>query len=424
MDLVVEGRAFLGGRLVEAMVGIEGGKIARVAKSLPSSVVAGARRVQVRGVLLPGAVDAHVHAREPGLEHKERVATATLAALHGGVTTVLEMPNTAPAVTTRATFGDKRARWQAAARVDWGLHAMVDRDLQTFELGGAPVGYKLYLGGSTGAAGFPLGLLGSAARRATAAGRPLVVHAEHPDHLQEQDEADDWRAHGKARPPEAEWAAIKVLAAYVPKGARVVVAHATTAKGLKAARKAGLRVEVSPHHLLLDEREMDRQGPLAKVNPPLRGPKQREALWEAFAKGTADTLASDHAPHALDEKDAPFDKAPSGMPGVETMMPLMMAKVKAKGLSLAVLVKAACERPAQLFGLPKGQIAEGSDADLVAWDLTKVGVVEGAKLHSLCGWSAFEGHKAVWPHWALLRGEPAMEDGAALDTKGREVAPA
>jgi dihydroorotase len=421
MDLVLEGKAVMRGRIVEAMVAVENGRIARVAKTLPSSMTARARHVAVRGVILPGAVDAHVHFREPGLEHKERVASGTLAALHGGVTTALDMPNTQPAVQTRAALEDKQARFEASARVDWGLYAMVDPDLRVFELGSDPIGYKLYLGGSTNAPGVAPGSVGAAARRACQTGRPLVVHAEHPDHLEPT--LDDARAHGAARPPVAEWDAIVALANHVPDGARVSVAHVTTAKGLAAAKRAGLWAEASPHHLLLDERALERLGPAAKVNPPLRGPKDRAALWKAFVAGKVDTLGSDHAPHTREEKALGFAKAPSGMPGVETMLPLMLAKVKAGALGLPTLVRAACAQPARLFGLPKGRIEEGLDADLVVVDLKRVEPIVAARLHSACGWSCFEGEKAVFPRDVWLRGEEALRDGEALPTRGQQVRP-
>lgn len=419
MDLVVEGRALVRGRLVDCAIAIADGRIGRVAKAVGLAESAGARRIRVaRGVVLPGAVDAHVHLREPGLEHKETIASGTLAALHGGVTTVLEMPNTAPPVSTPQAFEDKRARFEGRARVDWGLHAMVDPDLRSFELADKPVGYKAYLGGSTQAPGVSVAMLGAAARHAQQVGRPLVVHAEHPDRLRPG--AMD---HGQRRPPEAEREGIAALAKAAPKGSRVLVAHCSTAKGLVVAKRAGLRAEVTPHHLLLDDRLVGQLGARAHVNPPLRGPKERAALWKLFAAGRADVLGSDHAPHTLDEKEAGLDKAPSGMPGVETLLPLMLAKVKARALALPRLVRCAAEGPAQLFGLPKGRIAEGFDADLVVADLGRVERIVPSKLHSKCGWTCFEGHPAVFPSLVLLRGEVALEDGEAKELRGREVQP-
>lgn len=425
MDLVVVGKALLGGRLVDCEVGIAGGRIARVAKSLAPAEAAGARRITVaRGFVTAGAIDGHVHLREPGLSHKETVAHGTLAALHGGVTTVLEMPNTRPPTDRPQHFEDKRRWFEGRAHVDWGLHAMVDAELRSFDLGARPVGYKAYLGGSTHAPGISPGNLGLAARRAHAAGRPLVVHAEHPAGLVEAPGGpDDWQAHGKARPVEAELQGIAHLARLAPERARILVAHCTTAKGLGMARKAGLAAEVTPHHLLLDDRALRDLGPRAKVNPPLRGPKERAALWKAFAEGKATTLGSDHAPHTLEEKQQGFAGAPSGMPGVETMVPLLMAKVKTRALTLPKLMAAAAEGPAQFFGLAKGRIAEGLDADLAVWDLARGRAIADRDLHSQCGWSCFEGHPAVFPTLVLLRGEVALEDGQATGVRGREVQP-
>jgi dihydroorotase len=423
MDLVVEGRAFVRGRLLECEVGIAEGRIARVRKALAPSERAGARALRVgRGAVLPGAVDAHVHLREPGLEHKETVRTGTLAALHGGVTTVLEMPNTVPPVASPHALEDKASRFAAHSLVDWGLHAMVDADLRAFELGARPVGYKLHLGPTTHAGAFPLMSLRAAMERAARAGRPLAVHAEHPRLVREA-EGPGWESHGKARPPEAEWRAVEALAAAAPARARVLVAHCSTVRGLQAARRAGFRAEVAPHHLLLDQAALRDQGARAKVNPPLRGPKERAALWKAFASGKAHALASDHAPHTAEEKAQGLDKAPSGMPGVETMLPLMLAKVRARSLGLGVLLRAACEGPADLFGLPKGRIEEGRDADLLLVDLSRAEPVRAAALHSKCGWTCFEGHKAVFPSAVLLRGEEALAEGRAAGLRGQPAWP-
>jgi len=423
VDLVVEGRAFVAGRLQECSIAVEGGRIARVARTLPSSATAGARRMRVpRGLVLPGAVDAHVHFRDPGATHKEDVASGTLAALHGGTTTVLDMPNTTPPVTTKEAFEAKRARFEAAARVDWALHAMVDPELRSFALGGLPVGYKAYLGPTTNADAFPAARLAEALRACSAARRPLVVHAEHPAHLRAAGR-DDWRAHGLDRPAEAEWEGIRAVAAAHRGRARVLLAHATTAKGLRLARRAGIGAEVTPHHLLLDEGAL-RKGPRAKVNPPLRSASERAALWKAFAAGQGTTLGSDHAPHTLAEKARSYAKAPSGVPGVETLLPLMLAKVAARSLGLGVLVKAASTAPAELFGLRKGRIARGFDADLVVADLRDARRVRAQDLHSRCGWTPFEGHRAVFPRLVVLRGDVALEDGKTQGVRGAEAVPA
>jgi dihydroorotase len=412
MDLVLAGRAWVRGRALPCEIGIAEGRIARIGRALPASETAGARVVRLRrGLLLPGAVDAHVHLREPGFPQKETIATGTLAALHGGVTTVLDMPNTQPPVVDRAALADKAERFAAHSRVDWGLHAMVDSELRSFALGSAPVGYKLYLGPSTHVGAFPAARLGEALARAAGTGRPLVVHAEHPDLL--RDDPDP----GAARPAEAEWRAVQALQDAAPERIALLVAHCTTARGLQLARRAGFAAEVSPHHLLLDHGALAELGARAKVNPPLRGPRERAALWQAFARGKASTLGSDHAPHTLAEKAQGLDKAPAGMPGVETMLPLLLARVRARALPLGVLVRAACERPAELFGLAKGRIAPGSDADLVHVELGHVTAVRARDLHSKAGWTCFEGWPAVFPRQVWLRGEEALGGEA----RGREA---
>jgi dihydroorotase len=177
---------------------------------------------------------------------------------------------------------------------------------------------------------------------------------------------------------------------------------------------------VTPHHLLLDSTA--NLGTRGKVNPPLRRREDRQALFHALVGGGFDTIASDHAPHTLDEKQEDFDYAPSGMPGVETMVPMLLHHVREKHLALNSVVSRVCERPAQIFGLNKGRIAEGFDADLVVVDLAMSSEIKADRMHSRCGWTAFEGMSGIFPRAVFVRGEMMIDNGSLVgDQKGWDV---
>jgi dihydroorotase len=177
---------------------------------------------------------------------------------------------------------------------------------------------------------------------------------------------------------------------------------------------------VTPQHILLDV--SSRLGSLAKINPPLRKREDRQALFQALKEGAFDIIASDHAPHTIDEKREDFDYAPTGMPGVETMVPMMLQHVKDKHLDLPGVVRRLCERPGEIFGVRKGKISEGYDADLMVVDASATAIIRANNLHSRCGWTAFEGVPAVFPQAVFLRGELMIENGGqAGERVGRDV---
>jgi len=403
--LVLEGRAFYRGRLEPLAVGIEHGRIHRVARVLEGDE----RKDYGDRLLLPGGVDLHVHLREPGMTEKEDFATGTAAAAVGGVTTVLDMPNTRPPVTSPDAYEAKMALVRRKANVDFGLLAAIraPADVRRF-LGLAPAG-KLYMAPTTG----DLHVEDKAEVRgivaeAVAAGLLLSVHAEAPSSFGKE-EGETLPAHDHMRPPEAEAVAIRLLerAAAKAKGPpRIHIAHVSSAKGLEAL-PPDFTAEVTPHHLLL-EGTMPLQG-RGKVNPPLRTAADRKALWAALADGRIPIVASDHAPHTEEEKDVPFREAPAGLPGVETMMPLLLRAVKREELSLERFVDATAKRPAERLGINAGEIEVGRLANLIVVDPRDVVRIKATALHSKCGWSPFEGMEAVFPQATYVRGELAAE---------------
>lgn len=413
MDLVIEGRAFVKGRLSNWCIGIEDGRIVEVAKNLR-----GEEHVDYGQMLvLPAAIDPHVHLRDPGLTAKEDFSTGTLAAAFGGVGCVLDMPNTIPPATSLADLREKKRTIAGKAWTDYGLFAGCIPGGKLEEMAPHAVGFKMFMGSSTGkllvAEERDRARIGQAVK---ATGKVLSVHAEE-EALIGKEREQDIRDHLRNRPFQAEVAAIDRLSAL---GCRVNVCHLSSAAGLNAASKYNFTKEVTAHHLFLD-RDNER-GAFAKVNPPLRTRDDRFALMKAFLDGRIDMLASDHAPHTIEDKSQEFDIAPSGMPGVETQVPLMLALVKKGALPLDVLVRAMAERPAEVFSLKKGRIEAGRDADLMVVDTRALGGIKVNNLHSKCGWTLYEGFDAIFPYATYVRGHKVVEDGAiAGERGGRDV---
>jgi dihydroorotase len=196
------------------------------------------------------------------------------------------------------------------------------------------------------------------------------------------------------------------------------------AKDAKVAGAGKITCEVTPHHLFLDARETGPLGAFGKTNPPLRKHEEREALWKAFLGGKIEVLASDHAPHLEEEKDVGFREAPAGVPGTETMLPLMMPLVKQGRMELPLLVEAACTGPARIYGLDAGAIAIGMPAHLAVFELGAARPIRGKNLHSKCAWSPFEGREAIFPKAVFLGGDMIVEDWEPVVApgKGRFVA--
>ncbi len=401
--MVIQGRAYYRGALRSLALGIEDGVIRVVKRTLR-----GDERYDFGDrILLPGGVDVHVHFRDPGLTQKEDFFTGSEAAAVGGITSVLDMPNTQPHATTPDRLKEKRATVTPKANVDFGLFGGVLRGEDVARLEPYCHAYKFYwaesFGGLVGSGEDLPGILG-ALRDVS---RPLTVHAEDPTTFRPRTE-ETLPDHHEARGAEAgEGNALRKLVSWHLSG-RVHVAHLSSRVGLEALRGAGLSVEATPMHLLLDmTADLGTRG---KVNPPLRPPADRADLWRAFASGQIDVLATDHAPHTLEEKAEKFDTAPPGAPNVETVYPLMFGLVQRGDLSLDVLVRALCRRPAALFGLPgKGSLEVGMDADVAVFDPRERTRIRARDLHSKAGWTPFEGWEAIFPTATFLRGTLVAE---------------
>lgn len=413
MELVVEGRAFVRGRLSNWSIGIEDGKIVALGKNLK-----GEERMDCRHMLvLPAAIDPHVHFRDPGLTAKEDFTTGTLAAAFGGVGCVLDMPNTLPPAVGLRDLMEKKETIARKAWVDYGLFAGCVPGGKLEPMAPHAIGFKMFMGSSTGK------LLVTEerdmlriGRAVSGTGKVLSVHAE-DEALIGTEVEHDLHDHLRNRPAKAEVSAIRKLPSL---GCRTNVCHVSSLEGLRAAEELGLNKEVTAHHMLLD-RDCKR-GAFAKVNPPLRTEDDRLGLLQAFIAGRIEMLGSDHAPHTIEDKEQEFSSAPSGMPGVETQVPLMLALVKKGMLPLDVLVRAMAERPAELFGLNKGKIEVGRDADLIIVDTRTMAGIKVNNLHSKCGWTLYEGFDAIFPHATMVRGGVVVEDGSVTGERaGRDV---
>lgn len=417
IELVLCGRALVDGELRYREVGISDGRIVTAGPM----VTGGDRRVELgtSDVMFPGFIDPHVHLRDPGMTSKEDFGTGTLAAVHAGVTCVYDMPNTVPPVTDVRTFNEKKAAVGRKAVTDYGLFAAVTAGINARMLAPLVVGFKLFMGSTTGNI-----LLDDdeelvpAVRDVLATGRRMSVHAE-DDHLISREEERCCRDHLRNRPAQAEWTAISRLASRFG-GQRINICHLTTPEGLDMARAAGFTTEVTMHHMTFD---VDRNpGAEYKVNPPLRDAANRDALRARFLRGDFDMIGTDHAPHTAAEKERPFQEAPSGIPGVETAMPMVMEHVRRGDLPISEAVRMGALNPGALFDVPKGRIAPGYDADISVFDLRRSAPIDVPRLHSRCGHSPYGGFPAVFPRCVMVRGSLQVRDGEFCgEPIGRDV---
>lgn len=374
--------------------------------------------------LLPGAIDVHVHFRDPGFTHKEDWASGTASAAAGGVTTTVDQPNTEPPTISGATFDEKSERAEKA-HVDFGINGGVTEDWDPDTLFDRPLFAlgEVFLADSTGEMGIETDLFEDAIARANEADVVVTVHAEDAIEFDEAaKDRDDPIAWSDYRRPEAEIAAVdQTIDIAADSAVDVHIAHASVPEAVDAAVDAGFSCEVTPHHLFLSRENLDELGTLGRMNPPLRSEDERRGLWERLIDGTIDMVATDHAPHTQDEKDASIWDAPSGVPGVETMLPLLAAAAERDEIDYERIAEVTARRPAERFGLDqKGRVEPGCDADLVLLDPTPQ-TIDPATLHTNCDWSPFAGWDGVFPVLTLVRGRVAFEGGNVGRPIGRNV---
>ncbi len=402
-----------------ADIGVRSGRIAHIGDL--SQADAG-ETVDCSGLhLLPGVIDTQVHFREPGATHKEDLETGSRAAVLGGVTAVFEMPNTNPLTVTPEALADKLARAKGRMHCDHaffvgGTHDNAKHVAELERLPGA-AGIKIFMGSSTGS------LLVSddagVAEILKRVRRRVSVHSEDEPRLSERKDlrvSGDPSSHPVWRDAEAALKCTRRLVGIARKhGAKVHVLHISTADEMRylADFKDVATVEATPHHLTMGSDAYARLGTRAQMNPPVRDDAHRAGIWWGLRQGVVDVLGSDHAPHTLEEKAKPYPESPSGMTGVQTLVPMMLDHVAKGRLSLARFVDLTSAGPARIFGIArKGRLAVGFDADITLVDLKRRETITNAWIGSRSRWTPYDGVEVTgWPVATVVRGKTVMRDG-------------
>lgn len=423
-DLLLKGGAVVNhdGEAVRD-VGVTNGVIAEIGNLGAASA---AETIDCRGLhVLPGVIDTQVHFREPGPTHKEDLESGSLSAVMGGVTTVFEMPNTSPLTITNATVEDKLARARGRMHCDHAFFVGAThhnpRDLPELERMPGVCGVKIFMGASTG----DLLVEDDAGVRDVLANgfRRVAIHSEDEFILRENKKLareGDWTSHPDVRSVETAVSSTRRLIALARETRRRIhVLHVTTAEEVPilAAAKDIATAEVTPQHLTLEAPDCYvRLKGKAQMNPPIRERRHRDGLWRGLQQGVFDVIGSDHAPHTLEEKEKPYPASPSGMPGVQTLIPVMLNHVAEGRLSLARFIDLVCHGPQRIFGIAgKGRLAIGYDADFTVVDLKRRETITDAWSRSRCGWTPFAGMTVTgWPVGAIIRGRKVMWENALL----------
>jgi dihydroorotase len=400
-------------------LGIIGGKIAEIGDL--SRATAG-ETLDATGLhVLPGVIDSQVHFREPGATHKEDLESGSRAAVLGGVTAVFDMPNTNPLTVGAAELADKVMRARHRMHCDFSFWVGGTRDnveiIPELERMPGAAGIKVFMGSSTGSLLVAddkgiAAILAKTRRRA-------AFHSEDEYRLEARKAlrvTGDPSSHPVWRDAEAAFTSTQRLVRIArAQRAAIHVLHVSTAEEIDflAQHKDIASVEATPQHLTLSAEDYARLGTRLQMNPPIRAALHRDRIWYGLTQGIVDILGSDHAPHTLEEKAKPYPQSPSGMPGVQTLVPIMLDHVNAGRLSLERLVDLTSAGPARLFGIAgKGRAAVGYDADFTIVDLKKRMTIADRWIGSRCGWTPYAGMAVTgWPVGTLVRGKKVMWEG-------------
>lgn len=400
-------------------VGVNGGRIAAIGDLGAASA---GKTIDCLGLhVLPGVVDSQVHFREPGLEHKEDLETGSRAAVLGGVTAVFEMPNTNPLTTSEAMLADKIERARGRMHCDFAFWVGGTRDnagdvAELERLPGA-AGIKVFMGSSTGDLLVEddegvASILRNTRRRA-------AFHSEDEFRLRERlglRVENDPSSHPLWRDEIAALQCTERLVRIARQTrARIHVLHISTAEEITFLQqhKDVATCEATPHHLTMSSDDYARLGTLLQMNPPVRAAHHRDGIWQGIGQGIVDVLGSDHAPHTLAEKAKPYPASPSGMTGVQTLVPIMLDHVNAGRLTLERFVDLSSHGPNRIFGMArKGRIAAGYDADFTVVDMKRRETITNAQAGSRAGWTPYDGKEVTgWPVGTIIRGNRVMWDG-------------
>ncbi|MBF0288826.1 MAG: dihydroorotase [SAR324 cluster bacterium] len=384
-------------------------------------------------ILMPGVIDPQVHFRDPGLTHKEDLHTGSCAAAAGGVTSFFDMPNNNPAIVTAELMTAKKSDAAKKCVVNYSFFiGATPYNLDVLNQVENVCGIKIFMGSSTG------DLLVSDEKDLenifANGSRLIAVHAENEDILRENkallSHIHDVAVHPKIRDESAALQATELAVKLSLKyNRRLHILHLTTEEEVQLLRRLPqdnkISTEVCPQHFILKAPECYQVlGTHAQMNPPIRAARHGNALWKGLKEGIIECIATDHAPHTLEEKDQPYGKAPSGMPGVETSLPLMLNRVNQGACSLQDVVKWMCTGPARLYGIKgKGSIEVGMDADLVLVDMDKKKTVSNGELFTKVNWSPYHGIELQgWPIRTIVNGQTVFLEGEIIDgVRGQEI---
>lgn len=421
--------------IVEAGLAIDKGRIFRIAKetNLPQ---ASTKLDLQRCIVLPGLIDTHVHLRDQQLSYKEDFFTGTSAAAAGGVTLTVDMPNNKPVTMSSKSLRERMKLAEKRIIVNVAFYSAFPASLGEIPsiVKEGAVGFKLFLSQRIGGLDIEDNdVLLRAFNKVGETNTIVAVHAEDKEILEniknkmKQAGRNDVNAHLEVHPPNAEVKAIQRISQLVKESkVRVHFCHVSSAAGLNTfltAKKMGLSVtcEVTPHHLFLSHEQLKRSRTIALVHPPLRTNKDIKALWNALTHGLIDTVASDHAPHTIEEKEAKsiWDVKP-GIPGLETTLPLLLTQVNEGKLALSDLVKMTSEKPAEIFNLrDRGRLGEGYLADLVVVDIHRKHEIDSSRFLSKAKYSPFDGWKVRGkPIKTFVNGQLVIDEGEIVAKPG------
>ena len=417
-------------RVVTGDLLVEDGVIAEIG---PSIARTSGEEIDGTGLtVLPGAIDPHVHFRDPSNNPTESLATGSRAAAAGGVTAFLDMPNNDPTCTTVERLAAKLDIAAQDSVIHYGFFIGATPDnIDELNAAERACGIALYMGSSTG--DLLVDEPGDIEKIFMAANKPIAVHAEDEMRLRERrqlyESTSDPNDHPRIRDAETALMATRLAVEFSLKhGQRLHILHLTSAdevEYLRGVARAKITAEVCPQHLFMyAEDAYDKIGTRAQSNPPVRTKRHARALWQGLHDGVIQCIATDHAPHALEKKGAGYPNTPAGMPGVEWALPLLLHQVNKGRATLNQVVRWMCESPARCYNIPrKGRLEIGYDGDIVVVDMAKTRTITDASTRSACGWSPYAGWDVTgWPVLTTVMGRPVYRDGEIVEgVRGREL---